>query len=186
MKASSTLRQAAIAAALSLAAPAAAAQLSSDGGPIRVSADNSSVFERERRVLVIGNVDIIQGDARLRADKVTLNYAGRQTGATGGVGGGFGDIEKMIANGNVYYVTPDLKATGKVGTYDAETETITLTGEVVLVRGEDVARGERLVIDVVEGRSTLRGGEGRVQMLIIPGTENSTGPAGVVTPDPGR
>ena len=169
MKASSILRLAATAAGLCLAAPVGVAQLSSEGGPIRVNADNSSVYERERRVLVVGNVYIIQGDARLRADKVTLNYASREGSASGGVGGGFGDIEKMIASGNVYYVTPELKATGDLGTYEADTETITLTGDVVLVRGEDVARGERLVIDVVEGRSTLRGGEGRVQMLIIPG-----------------
>ena len=42
------------------------------------------------------------------------------------------------------------------------------------MRGEDVARGERLVIDVPEGRSTLRGGEGRVQMLIIPDGEDES------------
>ncbi len=176
MKADSILRRVALAACMCAAAPLASAQLSSEGGPIRVNADNSSVYEREQRVVVIGNVDIIQGDARLRADKVTLNYASRDGGQPAGLGGGFGDIDKMFADGNVFYVTPDLKATGDAGTYDAKTDTITLTGEVVLVRGEDVARGELLVIDVVEGRSTLRGGEGRVQMLIIPGQDNAGEP----------
>ncbi|NBC21162.1 MAG: OstA family protein [Alphaproteobacteria bacterium] len=171
MKASSILRAAGLMAGLCAVVPPAMGQLSSEGGPIRVNADNSSVYEREQRVVVIGNVDIIQGDARLRADKVTLNYASRQGGPQAGIGGGFGEIEKMLADGNVYYITPDLKATGNSGSYDAASETITLTGEVVLVRGEDVARGERLVINVPEGRSTLRGGEGRVQMLIIPNGE---------------
>ena len=40
-------------------AGSASAQLSSEGGPIRVNADTSSVLERERRVVVIGNVDIV-------------------------------------------------------------------------------------------------------------------------------
>ncbi len=163
--------------ALSGAVPAMA-QLSSEGGPIRVNADNSTVYERERKVLVVGNVDIIQSGARLRADRVTLNYAPRQDaqGAIG-IGGGFGDIETMLAEGRVFYVTPEIKARGDVGTYDAKADTITMTGSVILVRGEDVARGETLVIEVGVGRSVLDGGEGRVQMLIVP-AEDTPGPAG--------
>jgi len=159
-------------------AGSASAQLSSEGGPIRVNADTSSVLERERRVVVIGNVDIVQGDARLRADQVTLFYSDRSGGGAGGIGGGFGDIESMTATGDVFYVTPELKARGDVGTYNAMTDIITLTGEeVVLIRGEDVARGCELELKVSEGRSNLKGCEGDgVQILIIPegsgGSEN--------------
>ena len=154
----------------------ASAQLSSEGGPIRVNADTSSVLERERRVVVIGNVDIVQGDARLRADEVTLFYSGRSGGDANGLGGGFGDIETMTAVGDVFYVTPDLKARGDIGTYDAVSDTITLTGEeVILIRCEDVARGTELVLNVSEGRTTLRGGDqsdGRVSILLFPEGED--------------
>lgn len=153
----------------------AAAQLSAQGGPIRVNADNSSVLERERRVVVVGNVDIVQGDARLRADRVTLYYSGTNGASQTGIGGGFGDIERMTAEGEVFYVTPDLKARGDQGTYNAAADTITLTGEVVLIRGEDVARGSELVLNVGEGRSQLRGGDGRVQILIMPETAAGNG-----------
>ncbi|MCI4645158.1 MAG: OstA family protein [Hyphomonadaceae bacterium] len=158
---------AALGAVMTLSLPAMA-QLSSQGGPIRVNADNSSVLERERRVIVVGNVDIVQGDARLRADKVTLYYSGRDGAGQTGIGGSFGDIQSMVAEGEVFYVTPDLKARGDEGTYDAAADTITLIGEVVLIRGEDVARGNELVLNVSEGRSQLRGGDGRVQILIMP------------------
>ena len=154
----------------------ALAQLSAQGGPIRVNADSSSVLERERRVLVVGNVDIVQGDARLRADTVTLFYSGTSGGGQSGIGGGFGDIERMTAEGEVFYVTPELKARGDAGTYDAVADTITLTGEVVLLRGEDVARGCELVLQVSEGRSNLKGCDGRVQILINP-ESGSSGPA---------
>ena len=80
-----------------------------------MNADNSSVYEREQRVVVIGNVDIIQGDARLRADKVTLTMPAGMAARQAGIGGGFGEIEKMFADGNVFYITPDLKATGNSG-----------------------------------------------------------------------
>ncbi len=157
----------ALAMAALMAAPASA-QLSAEGGPIRVNADTSQIMERDRRVLVIGNVDIIQGDARLRADKVTLFYGANDAGS-GGIGGSFGEIERMRAEGDVFYVTPDLKARGDVGVYDARDETITLRGEeVVLIRGEDVATGCELLLRVAQGQSTLRGCDGRVQIVIIP------------------
>lgn len=156
--------------------PAAFAQLSSGGGPIRVNAAESSVLERERKVIVIGDVDIIQGEARLRADQVTLFYSGDgDARATAGVGAGFGDIERMEAEGEVFYVTPEFKARGDQGNYEAATDTITLTGEVVLIRGCDVARGTQLVINVAEQTSTLSGGDGRGVQLIIETDEDQTG-----------
>ncbi|MEM9739257.1 MAG: LptA/OstA family protein [Pseudomonadota bacterium] len=165
-----------------LVAAPAGAQLSSEGGPIRVNADSSQILERDRRVLVIGNVDIIQGDARLRADTVTLFY-GANGAANAGIGGSFGEIERMRAEGDVFYVTSDLKARGDVGTYNAQNDTITLTGEeVVLIRCEDVARGTELVINVAQGRTTLKGGErsdGRVSILLFPeGAETDETDAG--------
>lgn len=147
----------------------AAAQVSGEGGPIRVNADRSEVLDKERKVILIDNVDITQGNARLRADVVTLEYgAGGQTSTTG-LGSNFGDIRTMTARGNVFYVTPDLKANGDLGIYVASTDTITLTGNIVLVRGEDVAKGERLVMELAAGKTTLDGGDSQVNMVIIPG-----------------
>ena len=156
----------AVAAIAAMSAPALA-QVSGEGGPIRVNADRSEVLERQHRVVLTDNVDIMQGTARLRANKVTINYAGSGGTETSGLSG-FGDIESMEAEGEVYYVTPELKATGKRGVYNAKTDTITLTGEVILIRGEDVATGEQLIMRLGEGRTTLDGGNGRVQMNINP------------------
>jgi len=144
------------------------AQISNEGGPIRVKADKSEVLERERKVILIDNVDITQGEARLRADIVTIAYGGNEAGGTG-LGANFGDIQSMTVRGNVYYITPEIKANGSLGLYDAETDTLTLTGNVVLLRGEDVAKGERLMIGLSEGKTVLDGGdEGQVQMVITP------------------
>lgn len=147
----------------------AAAQVSGEGGPIRVNADRSEVLDKERKVILIDNVDITQGTARLRADVVTIEYGGGGTTETTGLGSNFGDIRTMTARGNVFYVTPDLKANGDLGVYVAANDTITLTGNIVLVRGEDVAKGERLVMELAAGKTTLDGGDSQVNMVIIPG-----------------
>lgn len=156
-----------------MAAMPALAQVSGEGGPIRVNADRSEVIERQRQVVLIDNVDIMQGEARLRANRVTINYSGSGETETTGMAG-FGDISSMEAVGDVYYVTPEIKATGERGNYDAQTDTITLTGDVVLIRGEDVATGKRLVMRLAEGRTVLEGGaEGQVQMNINPNQQES-------------
>ncbi|NQY95808.1 MAG: OstA family protein [Henriciella sp.] len=151
----------------------AAAQVSGEGGPIRVNADRSEVLDKERKVILIDNVDITQGTARLRADVVTLEYGGGGNTSTTGLGSNFGDIRTMTARGNVFYVTPDLKANGDLGIYVAATDTITLTGNVVMIRGEDVAKGERLVMELEAGKTTLDGGDSQVNLVITPSENNN-------------
>ena len=58
--------------ALTMSAATAVAQVSGEGGPIRVNADRSEVLDKERKVILIDNVDITQGTARLLADIVTI------------------------------------------------------------------------------------------------------------------
>ena len=53
------------AAFVALAAPAHA-QISENGGPVSYSADNLQYFDNEHRLVLTGNVDIVQNDARLQ------------------------------------------------------------------------------------------------------------------------
>ncbi|MCR9222983.1 MAG: OstA family protein [Hyphomonas sp.] len=151
----------------------AVAQVSGEGGPIRVNADRSEVLDKERKVILIDNVDITQGTARLRADVVTLEYGGGGNTSTTGLGSNFGDIRTMTARGNVFYVTPEFKANGDLGIYVAANDTITLTGNVVMIRGEDVAKGERLTMELEAGKTTLDGGDSQVNLVITPNENNN-------------
>ena len=161
----------------------AIAQLSGQGGPIQVKADRSEVLDRQKQVIITGNVDIVQADTALRADKVVLSYTGTSATRSGGIGGSFGDIKSMDATGNVFYLTPELKATGDNGVYDALNETIKLGGdEVILQRGEDFATGKCLVMNLKAGRTDLYGSpcgteeeSGRVVFLIDQATAEGSG-----------
>lgn len=160
--------------ALLVAAPAHA-QISSDGGPIYINSERTESIERENTVLMVGNVDIRQGTARLRADKVTILFSGRGEGqAANSVVGGFGEIRSILAEGNVYYVTPELKAKGDRGVYELATDTITMTGNVALMRERDVAEGQTLRMEISNRRTTLEGGGGRTRMVIDPSNQPST------------
>lgn len=140
--------------ALALAAPAEA-QLSRQGGRIQVGADQLDVAERDNTAVYIGNVDVVQGDARLRADRLTINFKGSDDGREAGVGGGFGDLSDMLAEGEVFYITPELRARGDRGVYTASTDTVVLTGNVIVSRGQDIAKSECLTLNITAGQSTL-------------------------------
>lgn len=171
------MRQVVIAAsaflAATLAAPAALAQLSESGGPVSYSADNLEYFDAEHRLVLTGDVDIVQNDARLRADHITLYFSGASGGqpAPAGQGSnlGSGDIERMVAEGEVYYVRPAQSARGNRAVYEVAQDAVTFTGNVVVASEENVIRGESMVLQIGSRRTTIRPQNGqRVQGVFVP------------------
>jgi lipopolysaccharide export system protein LptA len=154
--------------AAALAAPAAQAQLSEDGGPVSYSADNLEYFDGERRLVLTGDVDIVQNDARLRADRITLFFS-QSTGGDQSQGLASGDIERMIAEGEVYYVRPSQSARGNRAVYEVNNDSVTFTGNVVVASDENVIRGETLVLQIGSRRTTIRpDASGRVRGVFVP------------------
>jgi len=152
--------------AVVLAAPAGA-QLSAQGGPISYSADNLEYTDNQRQLVLTGNVDVVQNDSRLQADKLTLFF---KAGAQGGGNAlGTGDIERIIAEGQVFYTTPEQKARGDRAVYDVASDSVTFTGNVVVVSEDNAIRGNTLVMEIGRGRTVLRPeGSGRVQGVFRP------------------
>ena len=167
--------------ALALAAPAAHAQLSESGGPVSYSADNLEYFDGERRLLLTGDVDIVQNDARLRADRITLFFS-QSTGGQQGQGLASGDIERMIAEGEVYYVRPTQSARGNRAVYEIANDSVTFSGNVVVASDENVIRGDTLVLNITNRRTIIRPSQGgRVRGVFVPG-ENRQQNSGQTTP----
>ena len=84
--------------------------------------------------------------------------AAAKSGATGGCG----DLQRLEAEGAVYYVTPQQRIRGDAAVYDAGSETIVMTGDVVAAQGQNVLRGSRMVVNVKTGEGRMEGsGKGR-------------------------
>jgi lipopolysaccharide export system protein LptA len=150
-----------LAAALAPSAPAVAQQQrggSGGGEPVEIVSDSLTVEQERRLATFTGNVDAVQGDLRLRADKLLVYY---DQGGDDGQGqaaqpaAGQGSIRRIEAVGNVLVVQPGETAKGDRGTYEPATGAMTLEGDVVLTRGQNVIRGARLESNERTGVSTV-------------------------------
>jgi len=97
-----------------------------------------------------------------------------------------GRIQRMEAEGPVYFVTPTQQAKGDHATYEAVADTVTLTGNVILVQDKNVVKGEKLIIDQKTGHSTLvsspKVDKGRVRGVFYPSQQPAAAPAATPTP----
>jgi lipopolysaccharide export system protein LptA len=117
--------------------------------PIDIDAARLEVRDRDSQAIFSGNVQVDQGDMRLDAARIRVFY-------TRG-GGDALAITRLDADGGVRLTSPSERASAQLGVYDVDRRQLTFIGNVVLNRGDSVIRGERLVIDLENGRSTLDG-----------------------------
>ncbi len=157
-----------------LAAGQANAQLSrNSSAPIDITADEAEVINSQCLAIWRGAAEALQDRTRLRADTIRVHSAKR--------GDGCGSTERLEAEGNVYYVTADQAVRANNAVYTASSDTITLTGDVIIVQGKNVARGERLVVNVESGQAEMsssargRGNPNRVRGVFYPSGETPAG-----------
>jgi len=133
--------------ALILASAAVPAQAQVFGGdePIKVLAEQAT-YEGGLTVLV-GNVDVTQGVARIRSDKMNI-YRSEADGETSG-SLKLGAVNRIDARGNFRYTTPDNNVTGDRGVYERDKGIITVTGNVKVKQpGGNTASTDKLVYNV--------------------------------------
>lgn len=182
---------------LSLAAALPGAACAGPGGlsggkhntkaPIEVTSDSLEVLQEDNKAIFTGHVVVIQGKVRLKADKMTVHYAGKQDSQkkpepkkTKEAGKGDNPetaIKKIEAEGSVFLSTPMETASGASGVYDVDRQEIRLNDNVVLTRGKNVLKGSRLTYSFATGKSSLTGGSKppggngkneRVRALFVP------------------
>ena len=175
------------AAGLALCGPAGA-QLAQGSGPIDIVANELELVDAQHLAIWRGAVDALQGQNRLRADVVNIYFNGKASpgSAASGASPGrnWGKVDHMVADGHVYFVSPQQNARGDHALYELGSDTITLTGDVIVVQGQSVVHGQRLVIDVKSGHATMassgesRSPSGRVRGIFYPNSSNSPGGSG--------
>ncbi|MDO5612724.1 MAG: LptA/OstA family protein [Paracoccus sp. (in: a-proteobacteria)] len=155
--------------ALTLTALPAAAQTVAFGGmradisaPVEVSADSLSVNQADGTALFQGNVVIGQGEMRLSAQSVRVEYA---DGAGAGTDGQR-RIRALDASGGVVLVSGPDAAEAKSARYEVDSGMVTLSGDVLLTQGSNVMSGDRIVVNLADGTAQA---QGRVRSVLQPG-----------------
>lgn len=156
--------------------------------PVQIEAATLEVREKEKQATFSGNVKVTQGDTGLRAKSLIVFYddnrdngdkktndknanKGQMTQATPGPNGQQ-QIKRLEAKGGVIVTQKDQTVTGDIGIFDMRTNTVTMSGNVVMTQGQNVLRGDRLMVDLGSGVSRVesgKSGNGRVQGLFQAG-----------------
>lgn len=159
------LHAALIAACLSVpvAAPALAQQADIRFGgltqdttlPVEVDADSLTVDQATGTAVFQGNVLVRQGEMRLTAGAVRVEYD-----ATGKA------IARLHATGGVTLVSPQDAAEAREAVYTIDSGTVDMIGAVLLTQGNAAISGERLTVNLKTGTGTM---SGRVKTVFTPG-----------------
>ena len=167
----------------------------SSGDPIDIESDALVVHDKEKYATFRGNVKAVQGSTTLRAKELNVHYVGGGSLAPGNKEGGGeasttkvvdakgggetakgeqAQISKIEAKGEVVIVSDkDQTTTSDWALYDLPAQLVTVGGNVVLTQGQNVLKGDRLIIDLKTGESRFEntGNEaagGRIRALFMP------------------
>ena len=154
--------RAAVLAMAALLSGLAAARSSDRDQPMEIEADrSSSVLTGEGEAVLAGNVRIDQGTLSIRAAEATVRQAA-------------GEIRLVLLEGSpaTLQQQADDGATTRAAArrieYDLGSETVLLTGDVVVEQPRGVLRGERVSYDLKTERLDAGGDSGPIRMVIPP------------------
>ncbi|MBQ2261538.1 MAG: lipopolysaccharide transport periplasmic protein LptA [Loktanella sp.] len=144
-------------------AGAGSAQTSIDLGGLAV--DGTSDIEVTSEALAIdqdsgtavfeGDVIIVQGDLRISAARVEVIY-----------GSDTSQIARLIATGDVTFVTAQDAAEAETADYDIAAGLLTLTGNVLLTQSGSAISAQSMLVNVTDGTATM---QGRVRTVLQQG-----------------
>jgi len=147
--------------------------------PVHIEAATLEVRDKQKQATFSGDVRVKQGDTGLRCKSLVVFYEqsgepadGSKTLQAASPGpSGEQRIKRLEARGSVVVTQKDQTATGELGIFDMKANTVTLTGNpVIMTQGQNVLRGGKLVVDLTSGVSRVEAGKSGqgVQMLVQP------------------
>jgi lipopolysaccharide export system protein LptA len=155
------------------------------GQPVKITAAALEVHDKDKVATFSGDVVVTQGDTVMRCQLLVVFYDADTVGkeakaapkaAPKGTAksapppaapGQQQQIRRMEATGGVVVNQKDQTATGDRADFDMPSNTVILSGNVVVTKGQDVLRGQKMVVNMTDGVSRIEGG--RVDALINSG-----------------
>ncbi len=124
--------------------------------PVEVTSDSFAVNQTDGAATFTGNVVIAQGDMRLSATEVRVEYA--RDNRT--------KIERLLATGGVTLVSGTDAAEAGEADYSISSGLVVMRGNVLLTQGVNAISGQVLTVDLATGTGRM---EGRVKTVLQPG-----------------
>ena len=122
--------------------------------PVKITADQLSVNQKDGTANFTGNVIIIQGDMKMQAGSVLVTYSPDQKA-----------IQTLHADGGVVVATGTDAATSETADYMPDQGDLILQGAVVLTQGQAALSGQKLSLSLKSGLGTMTG---RVTTIFTP------------------
>ena len=158
--------------------------------PVKITSNTLEVRDKSHQATFMGEVKLVQGDTTITCRALTVFYedtptAGAKKGApppdANAPKQSNTQIKRAEAKGDVLITQKDQTASGDNGVYDMKSNTMTLTGNVVVTQGTSVMRGERMVVNMTTGVTRVDGSK-PVELMMQPGSKDGKGPT--LTPQP--
>ena len=163
--------------------------------PVKIESDALEVRDKSHQATFSGKVKLVQGETTIQCKLLVIFYEdtsaapapkkGAQTAQKGGALGGGTQIKRAEAKGDVLVTQKDQTAKGENGVFDVKSNTITLTGSVVVTQGTNVLRGDRMIVDLNTGVSRVESNKTqRVEGLFNPSSTPQAAPQSAPQPPP--
>ncbi len=154
--------------------------------PVQIEADRLEVNDKEKIATYTGHVHLRKGDTLLEAPELVVYYTSQEaadgaasqgtTATTTGqdstgsnstaTNSAASRVSRMEAGPGVIVYSGTQTATGNHIVFDVANDLVTLTGNVVVTQGENVVRGQKLVVNLKTSIGHFEGG--RVETLFAP------------------
>ena len=123
--------------------------------PIDITSDQLEAFNKQRKIIFIGNVKARQRDTLIFADRLTTFYDD-----------GGNEVQRLLAEGNVRITQEDKVATSDTALFENRQRMIVLTGNPHLWQGNDELQGDKITVYLDEDRVLVE----RARGVFTPGT----------------
>lgn len=127
--------------------------------PVEISADNLKISQNDGTATFLGNVLVGQGEMRLSAAKVIVEYGPAE-------GENAGKISLILASGGVTLISGAEAAEAREAEYSIDGGVVVMTGNVILTQGANALSSDKMTINLVSGVANL---EGRVRSIFKTG-----------------
>ena len=124
------------------------------GLPVEITADALAVDQASGEAVFTGNVVIVQGEMRLSAQRVLVEYRDEPQG-----------ISRVEATGDVILISGADAAESEQAEYNVDDGPIVMTGNVLLAQGLSALTADKLTVQVESGTAQM---SGRVKTVIQP------------------